>query len=464
MASLTSILSLINLATGESSYGSFANWGAVADENLRLLELAAGEVVSKAVTSADVSLSDDEHNSLLIKASGALTGNRAIETKDRKGFWFVTNACTGEYTLTFKTDSGTGVIVPQGGAALLVSDGTNVLSVATFRANGAGARIKHSSKSGAYTALPTDDGTFFEFTATATLAFKPAALLGDQWACLVKAGSGVTLTLDPDGSEQINGAATLALGAGFSAIVVCTGTAFRAIIMGTGEVTQSGAETLSNKKMVDASTTVVGSGDATKAARFEVDGIAAGATRVQTVQDKDGTLAHTADITGNTEEYIPAGLWLPALTNGAQTGIRELATNDIPLLYHAFDTTTAEAIFFIWYPPKRWNLGTITFQPYWTAEGGTGTVEFELSGRAASNDDALDQAMGTAQPSADTLIAANDLHIGPVSAAITIAGTPADGDAIILKITRDVANDTLAQDAQFLGAKIFYTTDQGNDA
>jgi hypothetical protein len=131
MATITDILALINLATGESSYGSFPNWGAVADENFRLLELAAGEVVSKTVTTLDVSLSDDEHNSLLIKATGVLTGNRAIETKDRKGFWFVSNGCTGAFTLTFKTDSGTGIVVPQGGWAILVSDGTNMLQAAT---------------------------------------------------------------------------------------------------------------------------------------------------------------------------------------------------------------------------------------------------------------------------------------------------------------------------------------------
>ena len=93
-------------------------------------------------------------------------------------------------------------------------------------------KIKHATKAaGSYTAAVSDDGALHEVTATATISLKPAALLGDQWSLLVKA-NGAVATIDPDGAELINGASTLAIASGTSALIVCTGTAFRAVIIG----------------------------------------------------------------------------------------------------------------------------------------------------------------------------------------------------------------------------------------
>lgn len=49
-------------------------------------------------------------------------------------------------------------------------------------------------------------------------------------------------------------------------------------------------QTLSNKKLEDSTTTLVDNADNTKAARFEASGITAGQTRVLTIQDQDTTL------------------------------------------------------------------------------------------------------------------------------------------------------------------------------
>lgn len=177
-----------------------------------------------------------------------------------------------------------------------------------------------------------------------------------------------------------------------------------------------------------------------------------------------GGIVSAGYVTGAAEDFLPAEYFVPPITNGAQGGIRILGSNGQALFYYAFDTTTQEILWAKWFPRKRYDGGTITFVPIWTAESGSGTVEFELSGVAVSNDDPLDAAPGTAQASADTLLSAGDLHEGPTSSAITIAGTFADGDCVWLKLVRDVANDTLGVDAQLIGIKIFYTTDQGNDA
>jgi hypothetical protein len=127
MASVSAILQLINLAFGDSAYGAFGDWGAVTDENLRILEKTVGDITTKSVTSSNVNLSDEEELSLVISLSGALTGARSVTVSGRKGFWFVKNACTGAFALTFKTDAGTGFVVPQGGSAICYSDGTNIV-------------------------------------------------------------------------------------------------------------------------------------------------------------------------------------------------------------------------------------------------------------------------------------------------------------------------------------------------
>lgn len=126
MATLSTNLLLVDLTTGESAFGAHANWGAVTDSNFAFLEDTVSEVTSKTLSSSNVTLSDDEERSLLIKLTGVLSANVNVNTNDRKGFWFVRNNTTGAFTVTFKTVSGTGVVVPQGGSLVLVSDGTNI--------------------------------------------------------------------------------------------------------------------------------------------------------------------------------------------------------------------------------------------------------------------------------------------------------------------------------------------------
>src|SRR5690606_5162159 len=127
--------------------------------------------------------------------------------------------------------------------------------------------------------------------------------------------------------------------------------------------------------------------------------------------------------------------------------------------------TTEEGAGFWILMPKGWNESTVTFKPAWTAASGTGGVVWGLAARAFSDDDAIDQAVGTQQNSTDTLIAANDMHIGPESSAITIGGTPAEGDAVYFELTREVgdASDTLTADAQLIGIHLYLTMNSNTD-
>jgi len=117
--------------------------------------------------------------------------------------------------------------------------------------------------------------------------------------------------------------------------------------------------------------------------------------------------------------------------------------------------------------PKSWNEGTVTFQPYWTVTGtNTGTVAWALSGIAASSDDTINTAFGTAIVT--TALAhsgtSNDLMVSVESGAITIAGSPAVADCCFFQIARDVSADNQSGDARLIGLKLFFTTDATNDA
>ena len=166
-------------------------------------------------------------------------------------------------------------------------------------------------------------------------------------------------------------------------------------------------------------------------------------------------------IVGKQDFPISATAMWTRTTNGSASITKtETAINKINYQALDFDATTAEYVQFQWAAVRNYNNGTIKFTPYWTAASGSGTVIWNMAGVALSNDDALDTAIGTAQSSTDTLITAADVHVGPQSSAITIAGTPADSDLHFWQISRDVA-DTLAVDAKLLGIIVELSLDSG---
>ncbi|WP_168335258.1 MULTISPECIES: hypothetical protein [Rhizobium] len=87
------------------------------------------------------------------------------------------------------------------------------------------AGVVYAEKSGNYTALGTDNAAVHRYTAAATLTLTAAATLGANWHYTVIADGG-DVTIDPNGAETIDGAATLIVPSGSSENVVCSGTAF----------------------------------------------------------------------------------------------------------------------------------------------------------------------------------------------------------------------------------------------
>jgi len=237
------------------------------------------------------------------------------------------------------------------------------------------------------------------------ITFTAVATLTDAFFCVVKNDSAFVLTFNPNASEQINGVTTLALNPGESAFIWSDGSALYAII--------------------------------------------------------------TFSSTGKQTIWIPAGAMTPRTTNGAARGTLEMTTNKNMVNTLDFDPTTQEFAQFEIAMPKGWNEGTITFIPYWShpATATNFGVVWALQAVAISNDDPLDVAFGTEQISTDTGGTTNDSYVGPESAAITVAGSPAEGDSVQYQIKRNVSdgNDTLAVDAKLRGIKILYIIDKLTD-
>ncbi|NNU67015.1 hypothetical protein FE844_000010 [Rhizobium indicum] len=98
-----------------------------------------------------------------------------------------------------------------------------------FTQNGVDVTFDHAmvyaAKSGDYTAVAADDNAVHRFTAAATVTLTAAATLVASWHYVVIADGG-DVTIDPNGSETIDGATTLVVPNGYSAFIICSGSAF----------------------------------------------------------------------------------------------------------------------------------------------------------------------------------------------------------------------------------------------
>ncbi|MBB3744993.1 hypothetical protein FHX10_004530 [Rhizobium sp. BK591] len=137
-------------------------------------------------------------------------------------------------SVTFSSEPATGMYLKAAGVAALVAGGSEVLNWSGSGVSVAGnfstsgvlkGRIDYAEKSGNYLAVAADAGSTLRFTATANLTLTAAATLAAGWSIDVFAEGG-TVTVDPNGSETINGAATLTIPIGATAVIICDGTAF----------------------------------------------------------------------------------------------------------------------------------------------------------------------------------------------------------------------------------------------
>ena len=115
----SSNLNLELITTGEKA----GTWGTITNTNLQQLEQASSGYISISVASADVTLSIAQGavsngKNLYLKLTGTLAANRNLIVPDSFERVYVvedaTNRTSNSYTLTVKTASGTGIVLPSG--------------------------------------------------------------------------------------------------------------------------------------------------------------------------------------------------------------------------------------------------------------------------------------------------------------------------------------------------------------
>lgn len=83
----------------------------------------------------------------------------------------------------------------------------------------------YALKTANYAAVANDNNAVLRFNTAATLTLTAAATLGANWHIVVRADGGA-ITIDPNGSETVNGAETFIVPRGAAATLICDGTQF----------------------------------------------------------------------------------------------------------------------------------------------------------------------------------------------------------------------------------------------
>jgi len=173
-------------------------------------------------------------------------------------------------------------------------------------------------------------------------------------------------------------------------------------------------------------------------------------------------------IAGKETMWVPATAMYPTTTNPATANQVETTALRPDLKVMDFADSADDFAQFSVAMPKSWNLGTITYQVFWTpSTTNTGDCIFGLQGVACGDNDTIDVAFGTAITVTDTgLGTVEDQQVSAESSAVTIAGSPADDQQTYFQLYRDAdaGGDTFTGVARVLGVKIFFTTDAANDA
>lgn len=206
--------------------------------------IVGGEVAANAEQAAlDAITASDGANALRGTSTTSLTvgaGNQTLTTQAGKQF------AAGNYVTISRTSSPTtlmhGVVTSYSGSTLVVSvttfSGSGTFTDWTIALSGAkgndGATgnglMAYLSKLGAYTVTASDKGKIIDCTGTFTLSFQACASLGADWTTDIRnSGTGV-ITLDPNASETIDGAATITLSPGTVSLIQCDGTNLRTVL------------------------------------------------------------------------------------------------------------------------------------------------------------------------------------------------------------------------------------------
>jgi hypothetical protein len=146
-----------------------------------------------------------------------------------------------------------GSTTTQANAAALAGSGLKAIATTLNQA------IEVTALSTNYTLGTNERANLINWTgASGVLALTASATLGMDWFCYIRNSGSSSVVIDPNSTELINGASTLTLTVGQSAMVICDGTNFYTVsgggsstsafdytsinVAGTGDFTLSGAQ------------------------------------------------------------------------------------------------------------------------------------------------------------------------------------------------------------------------------
>ena len=214
----SSDLKLELMATGENA----GTWGTKTNTNLNLVQQAVAGYQAIAVASSDVALTMDNATisnarNATLKFTGTLAANRTVTVPDsiEKVYNIVDGTDHAGYTLTFKTASGTGVLLCEGNNYVVFADGTNVVKL-TEQRNWRAITAAETVQAGAQLLVNTNGGAV-----TVTLPASPA--IGDEVSFMDQGYdfNSNAMTVGRNGSNIANAASDLVVntqGAGFSLV------------------------------------------------------------------------------------------------------------------------------------------------------------------------------------------------------------------------------------------------------
>jgi len=169
------------------------------------------------------------------------------------------------------------------------------------------------------------------------------------------------------------------------------------------------------------------------------------------------------NLAGRQYKWIPVRDMIAATTAGAVSAQLETASEAINFEVLDFiDASDTYAHFNVAFG-NAWNLGTVTYQIYWSSVAtDTDGVAWGLQAVAVGDSVTPDTAFGTPIVVTDNAQStASEVYVSAESAAVTIGNTPTDGDIIYFRLFRDVDDgaDTITEDARLIGIKLFFTED-----